>query len=194
MRFIDPRLDAWQAHDPAQPVAKPAQGVPARLLVALEDWLGLDLVRREALLREARVGLVVPNDADVQALEAELARVDLLVLQFPKWTDGRAYTQARLLRLRLRFGGELRATGQVLADMLLPLARSGFDAVQLREDQDLLDARRALEFFDGYYQADASWPGRHPGHFLGGAPGRSEAAPAAVHGASGAQGRQRACA
>ena len=102
------------------------------------------------------------KQAEVEALQADLPSLGLLALQFPKWTDGRAYTQARLLRLRYRFAGELRATGQVLVDMLLPLARSGFDAAQLREDQDPLAARRALEFFPGHYQADARQPLQRP--------------------------------
>jgi uncharacterized protein (DUF934 family) len=74
------------------------------------------------------------------------------VLQFPKWTDGRAYSQAVLLRGRLRFTGEIRAQGEVLADMLPLLRRCGFNAVQLRADQKLETAQRALGYFDDHYQ------------------------------------------
>ena len=63
---------------------------------------------------------------------------------FPKWADGRAYSQARLLRARYRFAGEIRATGEVLVDMLPLLARTGFDAVALRADQSQEFAERAL--------------------------------------------------
>jgi len=69
------------------------------------------------------------------------------VLQFPKWVDGRAYTQARLLRRRYRFAGEVRAIGDVLVDMVLLLQRTGFDAAVLRRDQSLDAADRALMFF-----------------------------------------------
>ena len=105
--------------------------------------------------RRGRSGaVVVPNDVDIEALADELPLLDLIALQFPKWTDGRAYSQARLLRTRYRFGGEIRATGDVVADMLPLLARTGFDAVALRTDQSVETARRALGFFAHHYQGD----------------------------------------
>ena len=81
-----------------------------------------------------------------------LAQATSVALQFPKWTDGRAYSQAVLLRGRLRFGGGLIATGEVLADMLPLLRRCGFTAVQLRADQDMDSALMALNGFDVSYQ------------------------------------------
>ena len=76
---------------------------------------------------------------------------------FPKWVDGRAYSQARLLRVRYRFAGEIRATGEVLVDMLPLMARTGFDAALLRADQSLANARRVLGFFaEGHYQGDVN--------------------------------------
>jgi uncharacterized protein (DUF934 family) len=99
--------------------------------------------------------LVLANDADVESIAGELDGVASIALVFPKWNDGRAYSQARLLRARYRFAGELRATGQVLVDMLPLLVRCGFDAVELRADQSLAAAERALSFFaDGHYQGD----------------------------------------
>jgi uncharacterized protein (DUF934 family) len=83
-------------------------------------------------------------------------------LQFPKWTDGRAYSQAHLLRSRLRFAGDIRATDQVLVDMMLPLKRTGFSSVVLRADQSRESAERALTFFSGNYQADVL---EHRPHF-----------------------------
>jgi uncharacterized protein (DUF934 family) len=103
--------------------------------------------------------LVLGNTEDVQARAAEILRHALVVLQFPKWTDGRAYSQAVLLRARLRYAGELRATGEVLADMLPLLRRCGFDAVQMRADQKLETAQRALGYFDTHYQ---TLPGDRP--------------------------------
>ncbi len=102
------------------------------------------------------VGVIVPNDIDIEVLEADVCRLSLVVLQFPKWVDGRAYTQAHILRKRYRFGGEIRATGEVLVDMMPLLARTGFDAVALRGDQDRAAAERALGFFAarGHYQGD----------------------------------------
>ncbi len=78
-----------------------------------------------------------------------------IALVFPKWVDGRAYSQARLLRSRYRFAGEIRATGEVLVDMMPLLARTGFDAAAMRADQSQEVAERALSFFpDGHYQGD----------------------------------------
>ena len=102
---------------------------------------------------------VLANDVDVETVAADLDRYASIALVFPKWTDGRAYSQARLLRARYRFGGEIRATGEVLADMTPLLARTGFDAVQLRADQSKEVAERALGFFpDGHYQGDVHEP------------------------------------
>lgn len=98
--------------------------------------------------------LAFDNTDDVTTHADAVKAASRIALRFPKWTDGRAYSQARLLRSRLRFGGEIVATGDVLVDMLPLLQRSGFDAVQLRSDQDRAAAERALGFFDGHYQAD----------------------------------------
>ena len=97
--------------------------------------------------------LLLDNNADVLAQPEHIRRHAVVALQFPKWTDGRAYSQAVLLRGRLRYTGEIRATGDVLADMLPLLRRTGFSTVQLRADQALEVAQHALGYFDGYYQA-----------------------------------------
>ena len=95
---------------------------------------------------------VLDNTEDVLALAQELRARGSLVLQFPKWTDGRAYSQAVLLRSRVQFKGELIATGEVLADMLPLLRRCGFDAVQLAAGQSEATAQRALGFISTPYQ------------------------------------------
>ncbi len=96
----------------------------------------------------------ISNDTDVSTLAAEVLAGQSIALQFPKWTDGRAYSQARLLRNRLGFRGELRATGDVVVDMLPLLQRTGFDAVVLRADQRRSTAERVLQPFSAHYQAD----------------------------------------
>ncbi len=90
-----------------------------------------------------------PNTEDVLAHADRVHALPAITLHFPKWTDGRAYSQAVLLRLRLRYRGEIVATGEVLTDMMPLLRRCGFTAVQLRADQKLQDAQRALGWFDG---------------------------------------------
>jgi uncharacterized protein (DUF934 family) len=144
MRFIDPAQDLWQ---PPCDDGPRAQG---HLLLTHEQWTA----RRSEFERTQPLGVIVPNTVDVELLRDDLPRWSLVALQFPKWTDGRAYSQARLLRARLRFTGEVRATGEVLVDMLPLLHRSGFDAVLMRADQNLDTARRALQFFAGHYQGD----------------------------------------
>jgi uncharacterized protein (DUF934 family) len=96
--------------------------------------------------------LVLDSTQDVTRMKADLAGRSSVALQFSKWTDGRAYSQAVLLRARLGYAGKLIATGEVLADMLPLLRRCGFDAVQLRADQSVEAAQRALGFFDNHYQ------------------------------------------
>ena len=97
--------------------------------------------------------LELPNDADPMA--ADLTGITRLDLHFPKFTDGRAYSQARLLRQRRQFSGEIRATGDVLIDQLVHMARCGFDVAVLKEGVDAADAQRQFERFSGFYQGDA---------------------------------------
>ena len=96
--------------------------------------------------------LVLANTDDVLVRAEEIRTASAVVLHFPKWTDGRAYSQAVLLRGRLRFVGEIRAMGDVLVDMAPLLQRCGFDAVQLRADQKLESAQRALGLVPTTYQ------------------------------------------
>jgi uncharacterized protein (DUF934 family) len=110
----------------------------------------MQFIAHDAALPEG--ALLLENDADVLTRADEIRRHAVVVLQFPKWTDGRGYSQAVLLRGRLRYAGEIRAVGEVLADMLPLLRRCGFDAVQMRADQKLETAQRALGYFDNHYQ------------------------------------------
>jgi uncharacterized protein (DUF934 family) len=74
--------------------------------------------------------VTLANTDPVESLAPEIERLQLIVLNFPKFTDGRAYSQARLLRERLGYRGELRATGAVLRDQLPFLLRCGFDSFE----------------------------------------------------------------
>jgi uncharacterized protein (DUF934 family) len=96
--------------------------------------------------------LVIANDAN--PLESNLVGVKCIVLNFPKFTDGRAFTQAVMLRKRVNFKGEIRATGDVLVDQLQQMARSGFDVAELRADQDLAAGQRQLDRYAEFYQGD----------------------------------------
>ena len=97
--------------------------------------------------------LQLANDVDPSTLALDgVPRSDL---QFPKFTDGRAYSPAFLLRRRLGFQGELRATGDVLIDQLVQMQRSGFDSAVLRADQDAAAAEVQFSRFASFYQGDA---------------------------------------
>lgn len=97
--------------------------------------------------------LELANDIDPRTLDLSgITRIDL---QFPAFTDGRAYSQAFLLRRRLGFAGELRATGDVLIDQLLQLQRTGFDVAVLAEGVDASAAQRQLQRYAGFYQGSA---------------------------------------
>jgi len=106
--------------------------------------------------------LQLANDAN--PAEVSLDGVQRIDLHFPKFTDGRAYSQAFLLRRRLGFTGELRATGDVLVDQLQLMQRSGFDSAVLRADQSLAAAERQLALFADFYQGDAAHPQPHFTH------------------------------
>jgi uncharacterized protein (DUF934 family) len=97
--------------------------------------------------------LEIANTEDPRTLALEgVTRIDL---NFPKFTDGRAFSQAFLLRRRLGFKGEIRATGDVLIDQLVQMERTGFDVAVLREDQNLAFAQAQFERYKGFYQGDA---------------------------------------
>ena len=97
--------------------------------------------------------VTLANDAD--ALELSLDGVDCVELQFPKFTDGRAYSQAFLLRRRRGFAGDIRATGDVLVDQLAQMQRTGFSSAVLRADQDAATGERLLRHYPAFYQGDA---------------------------------------
>jgi uncharacterized protein (DUF934 family) len=99
--------------------------------------------------------LRLANTDDVGAFRDALGRAGVVALEFPKWTDGRAYSQAVVLRGRLRYAGEIRATGEVVLDMLPLLRRCGFDTAVLEAGQDLEAAERSFDYFPGHYQGDA---------------------------------------
>ncbi|VWX63531.1 conserved hypothetical protein [Burkholderiales bacterium 8X] len=99
--------------------------------------------------------LQLANDADPMAIEQCLGDVERIDLDFPKFTDGRAYSQAFLLRRRLGFRGDIRATGDVLIDQLVQMERMGFSSAVLKEGVDASAARRQFERFAAFYQGDA---------------------------------------
>jgi uncharacterized protein (DUF934 family) len=106
----------------------------------------------EALLaRVGELGVIWPNNRDLDDLLPYLDRLAAVALVFPSFRDGRAYSQARLLRERHGYGGELRATGQVLRDQFLFMLRAGFDTLEVKTESDAeafaLTAKRYSVFY-----------------------------------------------
>ncbi len=145
LRFIDSLQDPWIA------LADGEAPAPHRLL-NLAQWQQ----QHDTWPAATAFGLALANDDDVESLVASAHRAGLVTLNFPKWTDGRAYSQAHLLRARLRYAGQIRAVGDVVADMAPLLHRCGFDAAVLRTGQSAATAECALSFFKrlGHYQGD----------------------------------------
>jgi len=102
--------------------------------------------------RDGALGVRLRNTDDARALADHVGRLGLIVLEFPKYTDGRAYSQARILREELGYAGELRAAGNVLLDQLAFMQRCGIDAFDMARPDAELAWRKALGAFDAFYQ------------------------------------------
>src|SRR5690242_2620643 len=107
----------------------------------------------EALLgHSGKVGVIWPNSRDVDDLVPYLDRIALVALVFPSFRDGRAYSQARLLRERHGYEGELRATGQVLRDQFVFMLRAGFDAFDVKKQADAEAFAQTVHRYSVFYQ------------------------------------------
>jgi uncharacterized protein (DUF934 family) len=106
----------------------------------------------DILRRDAPTGVLWPNNRKVAELAPYLDRLALVVLTFPNFKDGRAYSQARLLRERYGFRGELRAAGQILRDQFVFLVRAGFDALEVAKGADVEAFAAALARYSVFYQ------------------------------------------
>ncbi len=105
-----------------------------------------------ALSRKDKTGVIWPNNRDVDDLLPHLDRLAAVALVFPVFRDGRAYTQARLLRERFKFRGELRATGQVLRDQFVFMLRAGFDAFEVKKQSDADAFANVAKRYSVFYQ------------------------------------------
>lgn len=140
--------DNWRilADDEAVP------GDDSAIVVSFDRWFA----EQETLSRRnAPLGLSITNTQPVERLNGDVNRFDLIALNFPKFSDGRAYSQARLLRERLGYRGVLRATGNVLLDQLLFMLRSGFDQFDTAKPVSAEAFRRNVGRFTAFYQPAA---------------------------------------
>jgi uncharacterized protein (DUF934 family) len=136
--------DPWQRMDDESPLPS---GIP--VIVTYERWQK----ERDGLVgRNGKLGIVLASDQSPDLIADDLHRFTLICLDFPKFTDGRAYSYARLLRARYDFAGEIRAVGMVLRDQLLFMRRCGFDSFAIPDGADAADWTVAFNDFSQRYQ------------------------------------------
>jgi uncharacterized protein (DUF934 family) len=128
-----------------------AETLPAAgaLLVSCEQW---QAHRATLLARGTPLGVRLRSDQAPELIAADLSRLSLVALEFPKFRDGRAYSYARLLRERHGFTGELRAVGEVLLEQLFFMLRTGFNAFELDSADPLRAYQTALGDLSVFYQ------------------------------------------
>ena len=106
----------------------------------------------DVLLARGKVGVLWPNNRNLDELVPHLDRLASVALVFPTFRDGRAYSQARLLRERYGYDGELRATGQILRDQFVFMTRAGFDAFEVKKDADADAFAQTMKRYSVFYQ------------------------------------------
>lgn len=144
--------DRWTLLRDAATLADVPPG--AAVIVPLALWR----LEHQTLSARGDVGVWLAPTDDPEALAADVARLTLIAVDFPKFTDGRGYSTARLLREKYGYTGELRAIGDVLRDQLYYLHACGFSAFAVRPDRDPGDALRGLDDFRDNYQATVEHP------------------------------------
>lgn len=122
-------------------------------LLPLAVWLA-----RKNELKAAQVGVWLAAGEGPEDIADDLGQLALIGVDFPKFTDGRGYSAARLLRERYGFKGEIRAIGDVLPDQLFYMTRCGIDAFALRADKDAEKALALFDTFSNAYQTGVDQP------------------------------------
>jgi uncharacterized protein (DUF934 family) len=102
--------------------------------------------------RNAPIGVRLKNDEQALSLGDDIHRLSLIEIEFPKFTDGRAFSQARILRDKLGYKGELRGIGTILRDQYLYMTRCGIDSVELPDGKPIDGYLAALKEFSAWYQ------------------------------------------
>ena len=143
------RLDGEQT---AESISLPDHPV----LLPLAVWLA----RRDEIhaRKTPPTGVWLDSSEGPEAIAGDLEHFAVIGVNFPKFTDGRGYSSARLLRERYSYRGEIRAIGDVLQDQLFYMKRCGIDAFALREDKDIEAALASLRDFSETYQAAVDQP------------------------------------
>ena len=119
------------------------------VIVSVERWLR---DRHALIVHGGKLGIVLKSDQPPGLIKDDILRFDVICLDFPKFTDGRAYSYARLLRDKYGFAGELRAVGNVLRDQLAFMRRCGIDAFEIADKVDARDWSSAFDEITVRYQ------------------------------------------
>ncbi len=121
---------------------------PGKIIVPLKVWQA----QRAKLQGRVDLGVWLNSDERPEVLQGEVGKFAVIAVNFPKFADGRGYSIAYNLRMRLGYSGELRAIGDVLRDQLFYMQRVGFDAFAPRPDRDIHEALKGLSDFSETYQ------------------------------------------
>ena len=149
-RIVD---DTWTSIDALEAL----RDVPADTAVLVP--LALCKTARETLLeRTGPIGVRLEPSDEPAELAADLARLALIAIHFPKFTDGRGYSIARALRERYGYRGSLRAVGDVLHDQLFYMLRCGFDSFAMKHQESIADTLAAYRVFSDGYQTSVDRP------------------------------------
>ncbi len=150
--------DAWQQLTLAEGETPESITLPAALdktLLPLAVWLAR---KDEILARQSTLGIWLDSHEGPEAIADALAHFAVIGVNFPKFTDGRSYSSARLLRERYSYTGEIRALGEVLHDQLFFMKRCGIDAYALKEGKNLEAALAGFRVFSDSYQTAVDQP------------------------------------
>lgn len=143
--------DAWATAGTADDLIAPGP-VPGPVIVTLDLW---ESARGDLLARGTPLGVRLRSDESPDRIAADLEHLEVIALEFPKFTDGRAYSYARILRQRYGFRGEIRAVGAVLRDQFLFMHRCGFDAFEIADGTAADAWTAAVNEFSVWYQPAA---------------------------------------
>jgi uncharacterized protein (DUF934 family) len=124
---------------------------PGKVIVPLKVWQA----QCDVLQARSELGVWLASDERAEDLKSDIARFSVIAVDFPKFADGRGYSIAHHLRVRLGYTGELRAIGDVLRDQMFYMQRVGFDAFAARADKDIHGALKSLSDFSVTYQASS---------------------------------------
>lgn len=155
MKVINNRqivTDSWQTIDDETSGEQLPSG---KIIVSLDFW---NNHKQTLTARSDVLGITLKPEDDVADIAAYLSNFTMIVLQFPAFRDGRAYSQARNLRQHFGYQGEIRASGNVLRDQLAFMERVGFNSFEIDAHQDMNDAIRAFDEINVKYQASSDEP------------------------------------